>query len=663
MLNSNSSTHTAPPLPTGRFTVGCNYWSSNSGCHMWHDWDKDCVAADFDRMTEAGIRTVRIFPLWPDFQPLHVLRGQGNRPHSYAWKDDAPLPADGSTVAPEMLLRFRYVCDQAQAHGMGVIVALVTGWMSGRLFVPPGLECADLFSDPDAIYFQTRLVSEIVTALKDHPAIQIWEPGNECNCMSVAPNRATARFWLSCIVNAIRIADPGRPVAAGMHGLLPAAPETIDPKGAPWVISDVGNLCDFLTTHPYPAFTQFASTDPIGSFKNRFHATAESLFYADLSGKPCFAEELGTLAPVVAGEECAAEYLRGTLANLYAHDCRSMLWWCAFDQLHLQKPPYRWCAVERELGLFRNDGSSKAVGKVMAEFDRKIASLPVKKLPRFRTDAVVILTTTPESWAAAWGSFLLAKQAGFDVEFRFSGQPLPERDLYIVPSVAGLNGISPELHQALTERAAAGATVLVSYDDAMLAPFNGAFGLKSNGRCDYSGRTQVAIEETILAFDYRCRLKLESLSAEVLLRDEAGEAVFTRNHFGSGEIYFFALPLEKMVVSTSGATECAYWKIYRQVAAKVVTSRLLRSENPQISLTIHPDGENHAWAVAVNNAGAPQKCNFAGTWQIAGKVPDKLAPGDFQLLELTKRNQSDNTAKRSVKSRPQSTKKQKREVR
>ena len=68
------------PLTTaGTFIVGCNYWASHSGTAMWKDWRRDVVAEDLRKLAEAGIQVLRVFPLWPDFQPLAQL-GTGSGP-------------------------------------------------------------------------------------------------------------------------------------------------------------------------------------------------------------------------------------------------------------------------------------------------------------------------------------------------------------------------------------------------------------------------------------------------------------------------------------------------------------------------------------------------------------------------------------------------------
>jgi hypothetical protein len=84
---------------------------------------------------------LRVFPLWPDFQPITLLRAGQGQPYEIRFGEE-PLPdteAGQAGVSEEMLGRFSAFADLAQQHGLKLIVGLVTGWMSGRLFMPrPG---------------------------------------------------------------------------------------------------------------------------------------------------------------------------------------------------------------------------------------------------------------------------------------------------------------------------------------------------------------------------------------------------------------------------------------------------------------------------------------------------------------------------------------------
>jgi len=91
-----------------------------------------------------------------------------------------------------MIGRFREMCALAEKHDLKLVVGVITGWMSGRLFVPPALEGMDPISDARSIAWQIRFVREFVSALKDEGSIAVWDLGNECNCMGVADNPGVA---------------------------------------------------------------------------------------------------------------------------------------------------------------------------------------------------------------------------------------------------------------------------------------------------------------------------------------------------------------------------------------------------------------------------------------------------------------------------------------
>jgi endo-1,4-beta-mannosidase len=306
---------------SGSFTVGCNYWASHAGIRMWSDWREDILEADFKQLSANGIEVLRVFPLWPDFQPLTQLYGGNGKPMELRFGEKM-LPnteAGNNGVSEEAMQHFQFMIDCAEKYNLKLIVGLLTGWMSGRLFVPSAFERLNILKDPMVRKWQVRFVRYFVKQFKDHPTILAWDLGNECNCMGSVENSDEAWDWASAISNAIRIEDQSKPVVSGMHSLKPS-------KESIWRIQDQGELTDVLTTHPYPIFTPYCNQDPIDTMRNGLHATAESRMYADISGRPCFAEELGTLGPMICSEETAANYLRSAMFSLWANDCRAMLW-------------------------------------------------------------------------------------------------------------------------------------------------------------------------------------------------------------------------------------------------------------------------------------------------------------------------------------------------
>jgi hypothetical protein len=594
---------------SGSFFVGCNYWASHAGTAMWSDWRPEIVEQDLEQLSHEGLQVLRVFPLWPDFQPLTALYSGHGRPHEYRFGEDV-LPADEAGqagVSAEMMARFRVFADVAEKNHLKLIVGLLTGWMSGRLFVPPALEGKNVLSDPTAILWETRFVKYFVRQFQQHPSILAWDLGNECNCMAPLPDHETAWAWSSAIGNAIRAEDPSHLIVSGMHSLEPG-------KRAVWTMQDQGELMDVLTTHPYPYFTPHCDQDPVNTIRNLLHATSESRFYADIGGKPCLAEEVGTLGPMIASEAIAADYVRTILFSLWAHDCHGLLWWCSFDQILLEHAPYDWASFERELGLVRVDRTARPVLKEIGKFGQWVCQLPFKTLPLRSRQAVCILTEDQDQWGAAYGSFVLARQAGFDIEYQFANQPLKDASLYLLPSVKGGGSFSRRLWFELMERAEQGADVYLSHDDCMLSPFNRPFGLEVQTRQKRSAPAQFALGGDNFHLASPIQLKAVPTGAEVLAAEPDGNPVFTCHAYGKGHFFFLSVPVERVLSETPsafhGPDAQPFWKIYACLASARLAERVVSRDLPEVGVTEHALDESQRVIVAINYSPAAVSPQF-----------------------------------------------------
>lgn len=599
-------------LEPGHFTLGCNYWASHAGTAMWRDWRPEVVEADLVRLANAKLQVLRVFPLWPDFQPLTLHYSAHNRPVEYRFGEE-PLPDHGpgrAGLSADMLQRFAEFAERAERHGFKLVVALLTGWMSGRLFMPPAFAGLNPMTDPTVLRWEIRFVTEFVRAFREHPAIAAWEFGNECNCMDRA-TRDQAHLWSATIANAVRASDPTRPFISGMHGLGLA-------DEAAWHIHDQAEVTDLLTTHPYPVFTPHCDLDPINTLRGCLHATAETVFYADLGEKPAFAEELGTLGANIASDAIAADYIRTTLFSLWAHDCRGLFWWCASDQGHLQHSPYDWCAVERELGLFRVDGTAKPLVREFREFRRVLDGLPFRALPPRLVDAVCILSANQDHWGVAFGAFMLAKQAGLDLRFHDESKPFPDAALYLLPSVTGLRVISRRRWQQLLQRVAAGATLYISTDDAFIAEFAAITGLEPQTRQRRGAASSLVLSETETALPMPVgggvRQVYTPTHATVLGREPDGNPAFTVAAYGKGRVYFLAFPVEQLLVRQPNVFCAAdappYWELYRTLAADLASPRVLQKSCPHVGVTEHPLETGGRVVVLINYSPTPVTVPF-----------------------------------------------------
>ncbi|MDX9881394.1 MAG: cellulase family glycosylhydrolase [Prolixibacteraceae bacterium] len=614
---------------SGRYVVGCNYWASHAGTNMWKDWRPDIVEADLKQISESGMRVIRIFPLWPDFQPIVQYYKAGGSLKEVRFKN-GPLPdiGPGKDGLDEIALQhFKEFADMAEKQNIKLIVGLITGWMSGRLFVPPALEGRDILSDPYSLMWQVKFVRNMVQIFKNHPAILAWDLGNECNVMGSVENRESAYTWTALIANTIKAEDADHPLLSGMHGL------SSDEK-ARWRIEDQAELTDVLTTHPYPIFTPFANQDPINTIRPLMHSAAQSRMYADVGGKPCLVEETGILGPFEANEETKSKFLRTILFNNWAYNNHGLLWWCAYDQDLLAFPPYEWNPAERNLGLFRNDRSPKPVADELKNFSKFLDGLPFESLPVRNREAVCILTEGQDQWGVAYTSFILAKQAGFDIEFQKGEQPLKEAPLYLLPSIK--DKVMPRSNWlALLDKVKDGAILYVSYDQGVLSHFIEPAGIEIvSGQDRTAPATFVSNVGTIKPFSMGAprKLNLVTKGAKVLATEKDGNPVFTVGSYGKGKIYFLGLPVESGLIRKPGSftddsAEC--WKIYNIVAGEIIKqSRAVTKTDPLVGITEHDLSVNKKIIVLINFGTEDKKVELwvKNEWKITrslyGSLPE-----------------------------------------
>lgn len=586
----------------GGFRIGCNYWASHAGMKMWSRWDAAQVEKDLDALADNGITVLRVFPLWPDFQPLTAQYEWAGTFREWA-QNDGPLK-NPACVDEEMMRRFRDFCGMAERRNMKLVVGLLTGWMSGRLFAPPALERLNLVTDPSARMWEVRFVRHFVRETKDCAAIAAWDLGNECNCLSKTDSRSEAWSWLYEISSAIRLEDSSRPVVGGMHS-LESSPD------ATWNLRDQGELVDVLTTHPYPLWTPDMNHEPFNSLRNGLHAAAESLFYAGVSGRPCFPEEAGDMGRNVCSETRAAGNVRNALFTSWVNGLGAFVWWCAFDQGHLDFPPYTWTAVECDLGLFGKDYRVKPVLKEMRDFSKFLKEFPYAKLPKRQIDAVCLVSERGAAFPQSFGAFALSRQAGFDIAFAGAEGELPESGFYILPSGEGYDAYSVVAWRRVLSKVKGGATLLVTKGDRMaLADFREATG----NELDYSAKdTPSEVELALAAFPGRTIRTRRSSTVRILPKESKvlgssmnGDAMVTVANFGKGRVVFVNAAIERESFRSAGAYFGGglnpLYLVYREAARIAGVKRVVEKGEscPNVGLTEHKLSNGNTIIVAVN---------------------------------------------------------------
>ena len=606
------------------FMLGCNYWASHAGAEMWKNWDEEQVDRDLSDLSKYGIKYLRVFPNWRDFQPIIPVCGGKGYIKEYML-EGCREPENPWFLDEIMLERFGRFCSIAEKHGMKLIVGLITGWMSGRLFVPAALYGKNVCTDPTALKFELLMVRGMVSRFSDRSAIYAWNLGNECNCMSEVSSREEAMVWTAAVSNAIRAADPGRPVISGMHSL------SVDRDA--WRITDQADWNDILTTHPYAYFVPYCRNDPIDSIRTLMHGTCETMLYASVGKKPCLVEELGTLGPNICSDEISGNFLRLNLISNWANGAAGVLWWCAHEQLELETPPYNWFMLERELGMMDINRQPKPILKELKKFSDWLKETNLEIEPP-KKDALILLTKDQDCWSTAFMSFILGKQAGVTLDFLAPNCDIPDSAVYFMPSVHGSGPLYSKYYEQLLKKVENGAVLYVSNADAFFNRRETVFGSAvissedtySSGTFDFNGDT--------VRYERYCRMVLSSTTAEVLARDDCGDPIFTVNRYGKGRVYYLNFPLEDMLCRGNRVFEGNAYKLYESVLKEVLEKKTVRKLHPKVAVT-----ENGNIATVINYSNEPVKTGlYLQNGKRIGRIfrgnPERLDPCDGAVFEI-----------------------------
>lgn len=573
------------------FILGCNYWASNAGIEMWRDFDAKAIEKDLKILSEHGVECMRVFPLWRDFQPIKPNIGCSSKLSEYVMENGS-LPQNQYFLDEEMFSRFETFLDICDKYGIRLVVGLITGWMSGGLFIPTALYNKNVLTDPVALYFEQLFIKGFVNRFKNRKTIYAWDLGNECNCMAETKDRFEAVSWAATISNAIHAADPERAVVSGMHSL------TLDGN---WRIGDQAEFTDILTTHPYPLWCKHTTMDEMLSVRTTMHATAQTKWYSDIGNKPCIAEEIGTMGPMVCSDENAANFMRLNLFSLWANGAGGVMWWCNHDQNELKTFPYSVNMIEQELGLVDKNEAPKPALKEIKKFSEFLKENNID-LPKVKEDGVCLLTKGVDHWGVSYMTYILAKEIGLNLRFSYAyEQELPDSNLYIMPSISGMGHMHKATYENLKQKVFDGADLYISSGNAYLEGFEEFVGLKVTDSCICGQNCTVTMADENFTF-YRPMIRgYVPITAKVLAETDSGNPFITVNQYGKGRVFFVDAPIENNLIKAHNGFNGKTVKIYETIFAKHIESLDVRVDDKEIAITYHPD-EDGGFIVAVNHS-------------------------------------------------------------
>jgi endo-1,4-beta-mannosidase len=358
------------------FALGVNYWPAAKVMSWWQDFDVAEVEADFSRMAAKGLKIVRIFLLWEDFQPSPFRISSEALRHLVSLADIAA--ECGVSIMPTFfcghMSGVNWLPDWMLAPGRGA--GRFPVWSGGRQLL---VEIRNWYSDQEVIAAQRLQCRQVARALAGHPAVWAYDLGNESSNCVIPPDRSAARQWLEVMAGEIRSNSGPGLVTLGMHA------EDLENDRHLWP-QDAAVWCDFLCMHGYPFYLSWA-----GEFEAQVLPFL-GLVTQWLGGKPVLFEEFGApsrpVLPPYPGErdlagakiplwseQSVAGYYRQALELLSQAGMTGAMAWCYadYDPNRWSCPPLKDNPHERYFGLFRSDGSPKPAAQACGEFANCLA--------------------------------------------------------------------------------------------------------------------------------------------------------------------------------------------------------------------------------------------------------------------------------------------------
>ncbi len=370
--------------------------------YMWSRFDLAELREDFAHIHDLRLQVVRFFLMWEDFQP------------------------DRERIATSSMRRLESVMDAVAEAGLLAMPSFFTGHMSGVNFVPrwaldrdrkelrfrtfsSGEEqpygCGDFYSGElfDAMCLQARTVGK---AFAGHPALYLWDLGNEFSNVRQPSTPAEAAAW-SARLSANLLEASGAGVTAGNHG------EDLT-QDRNFRFESFCKPLHCAVMHGYSVYSDFARgrTDPqVVPFLCQLMQS--------LSGKPVLFNEFGnptcppgTVSPydrvplpgehvdtaaqlpknaapyACLTEEEMAMYCSGVLDRLQKRGALGAFWWCwaDYDPSLAKTPPFDRAPHELSFGVIRSDGSEKPVAQALQAFAAEERSVVDPPAPIVRSD-------------------------------------------------------------------------------------------------------------------------------------------------------------------------------------------------------------------------------------------------------------------------------------
>jgi len=379
-------------LDLTRHRFGVNYTPSHNWWYCWNDWDADPIKRDLDAIAALGADHLRIFPIWPFFQPNPKL------------------------VSPPHLERLDQLLTLMGERKLDALVTVFTGGLSAFAFMPPfppppqagGNISAACFLTSSRMWGASHLpeamvqailkmwgdaeelfVRELARTIKPHPNVIGFDLGSEIdNCWSAPTQDGDA--WMA---HMFALMDDVLPEHVHVNGVLNSwfEDQKYTPEGGlPTTFSPQAlTATKFPVMHCYPFWNgsvKYGGAMDPPSTKLMAATAALIRSFAGTQQKPVWAGEFNTCIQELPEKGHAQLLEKAVIAAID----QGVSWFSYWDTHDLDPKLFFFPPLEYNLGLLTNDGRVKEQGRVFKQladtYRGKPVLFPKASLPASPTD-------------------------------------------------------------------------------------------------------------------------------------------------------------------------------------------------------------------------------------------------------------------------------------
>jgi endo-1,4-beta-mannosidase len=349
-------------LGMARFLLGVNYWPRRSAMYMWQRFDLGEIREDAARIRELGLDIVRFFLMWEAFAP------------------------EIDRIDRDALRRLEQMMDTIADEGLRAMPTLFCGHMSGVNWLPAwsldektphgrfrtitGGNAApygigDFYADKRLLDAQLLLARAVGDRLRAHPALYLWDLGNEFSNLREPQTPGDAASWSERLTEALRETS-GIGTTGGIHGEDLERDRNIRPSSiaAPWEVASM---------HGYSVYSAFAhgrlDAQAVPYLAQLVQSCAnKAVLFTEFGNPTCPPPKPSPFACL--NEDEMNAYATAVLDRLQRRGALGGFWWCWADYARAiaDLPPFDLAPHELTFGIVRNDGSDKPVASALAAF-------------------------------------------------------------------------------------------------------------------------------------------------------------------------------------------------------------------------------------------------------------------------------------------------------